>query len=788
MRGSSSDRSPSRDRILSSSRDRRPSHDRRLSLNRGRSTSRDRCLSLGRDRSSSRDNRSERSFSISPTRGERSSSVMELERDISCAICNELYTDPKVLPCMHYFCSECIHMLAVKNGMGKPFSCPECSTNIILPSGGIPSLKPALFINRMKETHRRLSRAHGEVETICESCSEGTAESFCQQCTMFICSDCIRPHQKMKIFAGHKIVSLQELKEGKAEDILVEPTSFQMCSVHTKEELKIYCFDCSSLICRDCIIKDHRDHNHEFTDKAAAKVKEILLDKLIPLKEIRGGITCGMEEVRAARCEVETQIDTVTTQIRCVFAELQKVLTNRKQQLLGEVDTRAAEKLDCLSDQESKLSTTCAAVQSVIEYTEQCILHSADDELLCLHDEIQNRIDKEVTERGHDSIYPVEEADIGLDATLAKDLRHLCQTRIKLSQLRTGVSIAGEGKMAVVNRKSEFVVIAKLGDGKLKQRFTLQCHLKSLANGFTYKCQVERNDDTYHISYTPTVRGRHEICITAPGLDIPGNPFPVFVSIHPTQLVRPVRIVSEGFHERPNHVGVFSTGDMIVAGNYCTVIFDAIGQKVDCLNLMTRHGVLPYGLTVDCSDTIFIPCRASIGPGSFLIKFSPEMKVIKRSSKFNADFQDMSTIGDELIVCNDKDRSIMVFNKELESLRSFKIAPGWMTNLNTVTSDDHGNIYICGSDSPILVFTTSGHFIRSFAGKNLVAPYGICVSGNFVYVTDRTSHDDILAFTSDGEYITQHSYCNFDGPFGMCVDRDGFIYVCDQGNKRVVIL
>ena len=59
----------------------------------------------------------------------------------------------------------------------------------------------------------------------------------------------------MKVFAGHKIASLDELKEG-AKEIIVEEPPLHVCKEHD-EVMKIYCFDCNCLICRDCTIEDH---------------------------------------------------------------------------------------------------------------------------------------------------------------------------------------------------------------------------------------------------------------------------------------------------------------------------------------------------------------------------------------------------------------------------------------------------------------------------------------------------------------------------------------------------
>jgi len=115
----------------------------------------------------------------------------------------------------------------------------------------------------MNKLHAKMEKAQGKVEAACEMCSGAKAEAFCRQCTEFICSNCVRSHRKMKVFAAHKVMTLQELKEGGAKEIPLKEAPPSVCKDHD-EQLKIYCFDCSCLICRDCIIRDHAGHKFEF--------------------------------------------------------------------------------------------------------------------------------------------------------------------------------------------------------------------------------------------------------------------------------------------------------------------------------------------------------------------------------------------------------------------------------------------------------------------------------------------------------------------------------------------
>jgi len=189
--------------------------------------------------------------------------VEELEEEITCPVCQNHFREPKILPCLHYYCKECVRQLALRAGPNQPFTCPESRRGTVLPQNNPDQLPTAFFVNRMNKLHAKMEKAQGKVEAACEMCSGAKAEAFCRQCTEFICSNCVRSHRKMKVFAAHKVMTLQELKEGGAKEIPLKEAPPSVCKDHD-EQLKIYCFDCSCLICRDCIIRDHAGHKFEF--------------------------------------------------------------------------------------------------------------------------------------------------------------------------------------------------------------------------------------------------------------------------------------------------------------------------------------------------------------------------------------------------------------------------------------------------------------------------------------------------------------------------------------------
>ncbi len=186
-----------------------------------------------------------------------------MKEKITCSICQENYTQPKVLPCFHYFCKQCILKIALILGKDKPFLCPKGCKEATLPGGNEDNFQTTFFVNHWKALYDKQERALSKEVVMCEICttSELKAEAFCRQCDMFICIERVNVHPRMKkIFNGHEIISLKEIKKVPAKEVFTKCPPTKKCKVHTFS-LDIFCFDCNHLICRDCTITEHRDHD-----------------------------------------------------------------------------------------------------------------------------------------------------------------------------------------------------------------------------------------------------------------------------------------------------------------------------------------------------------------------------------------------------------------------------------------------------------------------------------------------------------------------------------------------
>ena len=101
--------------------------------------------------------------------------------------------------------------------------------------------------------------------------------------------------------------------------------------------MKIYCFECSCLICRDCIIHDHTGHKFEFVKISAPQYKKTLKESLMPLVGIQTNISAATKEVKKVEKEVCEQHKSVASTIQQSFKQLHEILHKREKQLLDRV-------------------------------------------------------------------------------------------------------------------------------------------------------------------------------------------------------------------------------------------------------------------------------------------------------------------------------------------------------------------------------------------------------------------------------------------------------------------
>jgi len=125
---------------------------------------------------------------------------------------------------------------------------------------------------------------------------------------------------------------------------------------------------------------------------------------------------------------------------------------------------------------------------------------------------------------------------------------------------------------------------------------------------------VQKSPSTYEVTYTPTTRERHKLCVRVNGDEIQGSPFRVVVYSDPTMLHRPVRVIE--VVQDPWGVAFNSHGEMYVTESSVdcgqVAVFDSSGKRINTIGSMgVRPGQFqhPYYIAIDSHDNVYVTSK-----------------------------------------------------------------------------------------------------------------------------------------------------------------------------------
>ena len=304
------------------------------------------------------------------------------------------------------------------------------------------------------------------------------------------------------------------------------------------------------------------------------------------------------------------------------------------------------------------------------------------------------------------------------------------------------------------------------------------------------------------MSYTAVSRGQHKLHVQVNDREINDSPFTMTVYPDPTQLDRPVRVVTDLI--RPYGIVYNSRGEMIVSerdGHKLSII-DNRGQKIRTFGSRgdsPDQMISPTGITVDDTDNIYVSSQHK------LQKFTSNGEVIKcvgqkgwKEGEFNIP-RGVTLHDNQVYVCDCYNHRIQVFDLNLNFVRSIGSRGKGRGEFNEpydVKLDTTGNMYVAEyNNSRVQVLDSSGHFIRTLGDegeRKLGLPSGLhIIADKHVYVSDR-DNNCIVVYETSGQFVTSlgmggKDEGEFRHPFCITSCVDGFIHVCDWGNCRVQI-
>ncbi|XP_023692487.1 E3 ubiquitin-protein ligase TRIM36 isoform X3 [Paramormyrops kingsleyae] len=373
--------------------------------------------------------------------------IRNIERELICPICKELFTHPLILPCQHSVCHKCVKELLLINhedsistdagsessNPGSPrsrvpspsmerldrlvrsaslrrsfgkrgstaspgwrrsslsvtprittFPCPGCQHDIDLGERGISMLFRNFTLESIVERYRQAARA--AVAIMCSACKPPAQEATksCMDCKASYCNECFKMNHPWGT--------------PKAQHEYVGPTlNFRpkvlMCPEHEMEKVNMYCEVCRRPVCHLCKLGgSHANHKVTSMSNAYKILKEKLSKSIHYLISKEDQVRAQISALDVLINQTEDNGELAERQVNEHFERLFSILQDRRAEMLQSITqskTQRVEKLRAQVEEYQGMLENSGLVgyaQEVLKETDQsCFVQTAKQ----LHTRIQ---------------------------------------------------------------------------------------------------------------------------------------------------------------------------------------------------------------------------------------------------------------------------------------------------------------------------------------------------------------------------------------------------------------
>ncbi|XP_035698798.1 tripartite motif-containing protein 2-like [Branchiostoma floridae] len=679
------------------------------------------------------------------------------EQFLTCPVCMLHFRDPRVLPCLHTFCRECLQEWATKQ---QPLECPTCRTQVSLPDKGVDGLRTNFYVNNLLDFAAvKKGAGPGVACQVCEGKEEG-ARSWCVQCAVLLCESCTNTHRRFPAMKGHQIVTQENLEASEGV-----PGSFQrkaFCPKHEDQVLTFYCEPCQTLVCVACTVVNHSrgDKRNPVEIGSVAERKKRDLQKLLAKVEPREkDVRDTLNEVDRESSQLPTSADAAIEQATGYFDQLIALLQDRKKEVVQEIVSRRQEVGKCLETQKEAMEFELAGLTSASEFCKQALEHGSDVHVIEVEGQARQRVDELLTTPSDLRARPSQV--VFSEGTAVAEFRDGVARAGRVQVRNTGkvdvFKCSVEVKPAVVDFSNVSLLrtIDEMGRLCAVAKDDVTATLTDPSGQAVPTQLQEKGRGLWEISYSPEVTGNHGLEVKVNGGSVAGSPFEVRVQSRDTPVLTIGREGSgEGELVCPADVAVDMDGNIAVVdnGNNRVQIFDAkTGQS---LRSFPVDGESPWGIDLDSN-------------GQFIVTFD----------------NNLFSTGNQ---------AIRVYSREGKLTKTLK--PDCLWNPCGVAVLQDGRIVVTDyTQQCCFLLQPDGSLIRDIGKGQLQHPQFIAVdkSRDMLFVTDYLAHK-VFVFDLEGKLKFSFGKLGQDEgqlyhPTGITVDPAGNIVVVNERDRRLQV-
>ena len=736
-----------------------------------------------------------------------------LHEEVSCSVCMNTFTEPKMLPCLHSFCLKCLTGIQRTSGRHDIITCPECRRESKVPGGGNLKELPTNFrINSLLDV-----LAIKECNTTgvkCGNCDKSSAQSsYCFQCCAFWCHKCISAHNLIRANKEHRVLALKDFEDQDIENVLKRPA---FCPRHEKKELEFFCKSCEETICNSCVVTAHDGHVKILLEEAANERKLEVVSLVESYKGKVQGMRNDISKVDENCDKIQAQAANAKRSAQQFAESMIAVIEAKKQEIFNDVEHKAKESLERLGIKRNKIEHKVKMIDTAVEKTETLLKRSTNAELVQLNESLTTIFQEgnrdETLEVDCDLKDNKQLVFIENETLMAKTITEGIGSLKTFSKTQAQTSVA-EGKgisEATVGIEANFVLTARNAEGEqyYEERDRVTVEIKN-QQGLDCAKEVrvqDNKDGSYKISYFAKETGKCEVSVKLNEEHVRDSPFTL--QVKPRQF-RPVLSFgqqgsSAGMLSEPWGVAVNERNEIAVTetGTHRVQVFSSDGTYLRSFGRKgNKQGELdrPSGIAFDNNGNIIVADASN----SRIQIFSDQGEYLKQfGGRGNLDHQldaphGLSVDNDSNIIVADRgNKLIKIFSPGCQYLRKIGSVGSFTFSFHCVQYDK----YLIVSDRGehcIKVFDRNGNFLYKFGKEgegdgefNTPNCLSVNKAGQLI-VCDSDNHR-VQVFELSGKFVTKFGLegkgiGEFNHPVSTAVFSDGRIVVSDFLNHRIQI-
>ncbi|XP_071849707.1 uncharacterized protein [Apostichopus japonicus] len=269
------------------------------------------------------------------------------ENFFKCSVCLDQFNEPKLLPCLHRYCNDCLRKVIQASHDGT-IECPLCKQRCCIPEDGLDGFKTDFHMKSMLEFIELRKSFEKKGLKQCVSCSKDVVcSAYCFKCRDFLCDECYKVHISNKMFTDHQPSTLK-LENMAAKNLTMEEiaamTEDPRCHFHIKEPAKLCCGICQNEpVCFICTYSQHKGHDLIDVTHLAKKERTLLNQNLAELSKHKNKLYTLSEKVQMALVKLNENAIKKTLLLTSQHKEQAKKIKDKLAECNDECDKGAAD-------------------------------------------------------------------------------------------------------------------------------------------------------------------------------------------------------------------------------------------------------------------------------------------------------------------------------------------------------------------------------------------------------------------------------------------------------------